>query len=41
LRESQYSVVLGLLKYGLQYQSKVGSEAQPAGILGKLKGLFN
>ena len=41
LRESQYSVVLGLLKYGLQYQSKVGPEGQPAGIIGKLKGLFN
>lgn len=40
LRESQYSVVLGLLKYGLQYQSRLGSEDRRAGLFGKLKGLF-
>ncbi len=40
LRESQYSVVLGLLKYGLQYQSKLGSEGKRAGLFGKLKELF-
>lgn len=40
LRESQYSVVLGLLKYGLQYQSSADSDEKTAGIFGKLKGLF-
>ena len=41
LRESQYSVALGLLKYGLQYQSKLGpSENKAPGLLRKLKGLF-
>lgn len=40
LRESQYSVVLGLLKYGLQYQSTMASEEKSTSLLGKLKGLF-
>lgn len=41
LRESQYSVALGLLKYGLQYQNKQSeSEEKDAGLLGRLKGLF-
>jgi len=41
LRESQYSVSLGLLKYGLQYQSKMEvSESKAPGLFGKLKGLF-
>ena len=42
LRESQYSVALGLLKYGLQYQSKRSeSESKEAGLFGRLKGLFS
>jgi len=41
LRDSQFSVVLGLLKYGLQCQSKASEEYKSAGLLGKLKGLFN
>ncbi len=41
LRKSQYSVALGLLKFGLQYQNKSNAEGgQEAGFLGKLKGLF-
>ncbi len=41
LRESQYSVALGLLRYGLQYQSsREESESQEAGFIGRLKGLF-
>lgn len=41
LRESQYSVALGLLKYGLEYQSKLETtERKAPGLLGKLKGLF-
>jgi cell division protein FtsA len=41
LRESQYSVALGLLKYGLEYQSKMETtETKTPGFLGKLKGLF-
>ncbi len=41
LRESQYSVALGLLKYGLEYQSKLETtESNAPGLLGKLKGLF-
>lgn len=41
LKESQYSVALGLLKYGLQYQNAVmvGS-GRSDGFMGKLKGLF-
>ncbi len=42
LRESQYSVVLGLLKYGLQYQSASDERVgRSSGFMGKLKGLFH
>lgn len=41
LKESQYSVALGLLKFGLQYQSKMeGPDRKVPGLFGKLKGLF-
>lgn len=41
LRDPQYSTALGLLHYGLQYQSeKTGATHRKSGVFGRLKSLF-
>ena len=42
LRDPQYSVVIGLLKYGLQYQATGDEmEGRRSGLFGKLKRAFS